>query len=145
MSGDSPVRYAGPLVAGPARSSPYPVSRLAPPHDLVDVARQIQEADAILSVKMSAELAVIADQIRLLQDRAREALEAARASAELHRATCHFKKRVGAVYHLYRKATGEAYFSMLSPGEWGERTPHPYEASYRLEPDMSFVRVDDAG
>jgi Protein of unknown function (DUF2452) len=30
---------------------------------------------------------------------------------------------------------------MLSPSEWGDRAPHEFEASYRLEPDMSFVRV----
>jgi hypothetical protein len=141
MSDDSPNRYAGPMVPGPQRSSPYPVSRLAPPHDLVDVAREIRDADAILSVKMTAELAIIADQIRALQERAREALESAKASAELHRAGCNFKKRVGAIYHLYRRPDGRPYFSMLSPAEWGEKCPHAFAGSYRLEPDMTFQRV----
>lgn len=133
--------HDGPRHEGPDRASPYPISRLAPVIGLVDVAREIQAADAILSVKMTAELSVIAEQIRALQERAKAALEAAEESARLHRATCNFKKRPGHVYHLYRKASGARYFSMLSPDEWGGRCPDAFEASYRLELDMTFKRV----
>lgn len=138
---DSLKQHDGPRHDGPDRSSPYPVSRLAPVISLVDVAREIQAADAILSVKMTAELAIIADQIRALQDRARAALEEAEESARLHRAVCSFKKRPGHVYHLYRRASGALYFSMLSPAEWGGRCPDAFEASYRLEIDMTFKKV----
>ncbi|MFO0619389.1 MAG: DUF2452 domain-containing protein [Polyangiaceae bacterium] len=135
------TRHEGPNHEGLERASPYPVSRLAPVIDLVDVAREIQAADAILSVKMTAELSIIAEQIRALQERARAALAAAEESARLHRATCSFKKRPGHVYHLYRKTSGGLYFSMLSPEEWGGRCPDAFEGSYRLEIDMTFARV----
>lgn len=123
------------------RATSYPLSRLAPAFDLVDVAREIQEADRVLGAVVGGQLELIADQIRGLQAKAREILERAELAAELHRATCHFKKRPGHVYHLYRRPPGEAYLSMLSPEEWSGTPPHPFEGSYRLELDMSWSEV----
>jgi hypothetical protein len=117
------------------------MSRLSPPHDLVDVAREIQQANAILGAVTSAKLEVLARQIRALQEQARAVLEAAQRDGELHRAACSFKKRPGHVYHLYRREDGARYLSMLSPEEWG-RAPHAYEGSYRLEADMSWTRAE---
>lgn len=142
MSDDALIRHPRGLHDGPAKSSPYPVSRLAPTHDLVDVAKQIQDADTMLGVKVGGQLEVIAEQIRSLQAKARELLDHANESAELHRALCTFKKRVGATYHLYRRGDGRRYFSLLSPEEWGAAAPHPFEGSFRLELDMTFTRVD---
>lgn len=123
-------------------ASPYPVSRIAPAFDLVDVAREIQEADRVTSAVVGGQLDVIAEQIRALQEKARAILDQARRTAELHRASCNFKKRPGAIYHLYRRPNGEAYFSMLSPADWGNAPPHPFEGSFRLEIDASFTPVD---
>jgi hypothetical protein len=140
---DEPLaRYTGARHEGPERSSPYPVSRLAPAIELVDIAREIQSADAVLAVKMTAELEIIAELMRALQARAREALEAAEASARLHRAGCAFKKRPGHVYYLYKRASGALYFSMLSPAEWGARCPDAFEGSWRLRADMTFEKID---
>ena len=126
----------------PDRAMPYPVSRLAPRFDLVDVAREIQDSDRMLGAVVGGQLDVIARQIRRLQEEAQSILERARQSADLHRASCNFKKRPGAVYHLYRRSPTDAYLSMLSPDEWGGSPPHPFEGSYRLELDLSFTRVD---
>jgi hypothetical protein len=136
---DKLVRHGGPQHLGPARTSPYPTSRLAPAHDLVDTARQIAEADRVIGTVVHAKLQVIADQIRSLQAQARHILEDARAHADLHRAQCRFQKRVGATYHLYRRPDGTAYLSMLAPAEWGGSPPHEFLGSYRLEPDMSWT------
>lgn len=136
-----PAHTPAPL-AVPDRASPYPVSRLAPAFDLVDLAREVQEADRVLGAVVGGQLDVIAEQIRALQDRARALLERAERDGRLHRATCHFKKRPGHVYHVYRRPSGELYFSMIAPSEWRGAPPHPFEGSYRLELDMSFTRVD---
>lgn len=128
---------------GEARTSPYPVSRLAPVHDLVDVARRIQEADAIVGAVASAELAQIADQIRHLQDEAQRILERTRRNLELHRARCAFVRKAGGVYHLYQRPGGELWFSMIGPDEWGSADPaRTFAGSYRLELDQSWTRVD---
>jgi len=138
---DTPKPEDGALVVAD-RASPYPVSRLAPRFDLVDVAREIQDADRLLSTVVGGQLDLIAEQIRRLQVEAQVLLERAKVSAEIHRAACHFKKKSGATYHLYRREGGAPYLSMLSPEEWGGSPPHPFEGSYRLELDMSFTRVD---
>src|SRR5689334_17000804 len=91
---------------GPAHAAPYPLTRLAPSYDLVDLAAQIQRADETLAVMTGGKLAVIAEQVEKLRQQAAALLEKARRDAELHRARCSFEKKPGGVYHLYRKADG---------------------------------------
>src|SRR5689334_25038453 len=71
---------------GPARAAPYAMSRMAPSFSLVDVAAEIEKADAMLATVTGGKLGVIADQIRHLQEQARRMLERANRDAELHRA-----------------------------------------------------------
>ncbi|MEM7158432.1 MAG: DUF2452 domain-containing protein [Myxococcota bacterium] len=142
---DALERHSGPRHPGPARSSPYPVSRLAPTHDLVDIARQIAEADQIIGTVTHGKLEVIAEQIRGLQNQARRIMDEARANASLHRARCNFQKRVGHTYHLYEKSDGSSYLSMLGPQDWGDRCPDGFAGSYRLEADMSWTPAGNAG
>jgi hypothetical protein len=134
-------KYRGKNHEGPPRTAPYPLSRLAPPHDLVGMAEQIQTADAMLGATVGAELEAIARQIRALQEQAAEALTRAQRDAELHRVTCRLRKRPGQIYHLYRSDGGELYFSLLSPADWDGAPPHTFEGSYRLEPDMRWTRA----
>lgn len=142
---DALARHGGPRHPGPAHSSPYPVSRLAPVHDLVDTARQIAEADQLIGTVVHGKLSVIAEQIRALQDQARRIMAEAQQHAALHRARCSFQKRVGHTYHLYERADGHSYFSMLGPDDWSGRPPHAFVGSYRLEPDMSWTPAGSAG
>ena len=127
---------------GPSHAAPYGLSRMAPAYDLVDVAAQIQKADETLATMTGGKLAVIAEQIALLQEQARVLLERARRDADLHRARCNFEKKPGRVYHLYRKEDDTLWFSLLGPDEWIGTQPQIFEGSYRLELDMSFTRVD---
>jgi hypothetical protein len=128
---------------GPQSTSPYPMSRLAPVHDLVDVARRIQEADAVVGAVASAELTQIADQIRRLQEEAQRVLERTKRNLELHRARCSFTRKPGGVYHLYQRPDGELWFSMIGPAEWGSEDPsREHAGTYRLELDQSWTRLD---
>ena len=129
---------------GPARAAPYALSRMAPSFSLVDVASEIEKADAMLATVTGGKLGVIADQIRHLQEQARRMLQRAQRDAELHRARCRFEKKPGGVYHLYLKDDGERWFSLMAPDEWIRPQPQTFEGSYRLEADMSFTRVDVA-
>lgn len=145
---DDRTRYDGPNHDGPASTSPYPLSRMSAPHDLVDTAREIQRADAVLAAVATDKLTQIAEQIRALQDQARVVLERARRDAELHRAECRFQKVPGQVYHLYRRArdgSEREYFSLLSPDDWRGAPPDPYVGSYRLEADASFTPAAELG
>jgi hypothetical protein len=127
---------------GPARTSPYPVSRLAPVHDLVDVAKEIASADRTIGTVVGSKLDVIARQIRTLQEEARTILDDAKRDLDLHRAECNFVKRAGGLYHLYERPNGRLYFSMLSPDDWGGAPPHPYRGTYRLEADQSWTPAE---
>ncbi len=131
----------GKIHDGPARTAPYPVSRLAAPVTLVDLAREIDRADRLLASHVEGKLAVIARQIRNLQEEAREILDKVRRDQELHRARCAFRRRVGQTYFLYRKEDGSLWFSMLSPEEWGGGLADRFEGAYRLETDMSWTPV----
>lgn len=140
---DAPPPEVDPgLYDGPARAAPYPLSRTAPAYDLVDVAAQIQKADQTLAAMTGGKLGVIAEQIGRLQEQARSVLEKARRDAELHRAPCAFEKKPGGEYHLYRRTSGELWFSRLAPDEWLTPQPQTFEGTYRLELDMSFTRLD---
>lgn len=127
---------------GPAHASPYPLSRMAPSFDLVDVAKSIQQADQTLATMTGGKLSLIADQIARLQEEARAILEKAKRDAELHRVSCAFEKKPGGVYHLYRRADGALWFSRLAPEEWVTPQAQTFEGSYLLELDQSFTRVD---
>ncbi len=140
---DKLTRDTGLKHVGPAHASPYPVSRLAPAIDIVDLARQIDQADRMLATGVNGKLEMIAEQIRYLQRRAHEILSTAQRDAELHRARCNFVKHAGKTYHLYRADDGP-YFSLLSPDDWGPRMPHQFAGSYELRPDMTWSCVREA-
>lgn len=123
--------------------SPYPVSRLAPAFELVDLAEEIAKADDLLSMQTGGKLKLLADQIRGLQEEARTLLEKTRRDQQLHRAECNFRKKPGRIYHLYKKKDQSLVFSMLSPVDWGARQPYGFEGSFRLESDMSWTEMDD--
>lgn len=129
---------------GPAHSAPYPVSRLAPGFGLVDLAREIEQADRMVSGRLGAQLEVIAEQVKALQAQARRVLEQARADQQLHHARCAFRRIPGKIYHLYEESDGSLAFSMLSPEDWGGAPPKPFRGSYRLETDLSWTPADKA-
>ncbi len=142
MSDDDSARHGAGKHRGPDHNSPYPISRLAPAFDLVDVAREIQKANELIVDVASDKLRIIAEQIQALQAQAREILADAQRDAELHRAACNFVKRPGKTYHLYRKPHGPLYFSMLSPDDWNGHPPDAFEGSFRLEVDLSWTPAD---
>jgi hypothetical protein len=140
---DDYKKYDGKLAhQGADHSAPYPVSRLAPAIELVDLAKEISQADHMLGNVATAKLRIIADQVKALQEEARSVLESVKTDQALHRAQCNFKRQPGKIYHLYRKDDESQYFSMLSPQDWGNSPPHTYVGSYRLEGDMSWTPLE---
>ena len=89
-----------------------------------------------------AKLLIIAEQVRFLQEQARKILQDTRDNQDLHNAACNFKKIPGHIYHLYKKKSGQTYFSMLSPEEWGSTFTDKYLGSFRMEQDFSWTSID---
>jgi hypothetical protein len=135
-------KYSGENVAGPAHSSPYPVSRLGATVSLVDTARAIEAASANIARRTNAQLEVIVEQMRVLQERAREIVEQAARDIDLVHVECRFRRVPGRIYHLYERPDGGRYFSMLAPEEHGFAHVG-FLGSFRFEHDESWTRLDD--
>ncbi|XP_030078399.1 uncharacterized protein C1orf50 homolog [Microcaecilia unicolor] len=116
--------------------------RVGDPSDLVALAQQVQKANEFIRANASNRLTVIAEQIRLLQEQARKVLEDAKQDADLHHVACNVVKKPGTIYHLYVRESGQRYFSILSPKEWGPSCPHQFLGSYKLQHDMSWTPYD---
>lgn len=110
--------------------------------DIVALANQISRADEAIKHNATGKLSVILEQIKHLQEQARKILAAQNQNTDFHHAACNFMKVPGKTYHLYKRPSGQTYFSMLSPDAWGGSCTHEFIGSYRLEPDQSWTPVD---
>ena len=140
---DQDQKYSGDNVRGAEHASPYPVSRLGAPVSLVDTAKLIESASAKVAMRTNAQLEVIVEQMKALQERAREIVEQASRDVDLIHAECRFQRVPGRIYHLYERADGHRFFSMLGPDEYGRAAPSGFVASFRYEHDESWTRLDE--
>jgi len=127
---------------GSDTTAPYPVSRMAPAVELIDLATEIANADQMLSLQVNNKLSLIADQIKSLQETARTILETAQRDQMLNQADCNFKKLPGKIYHLYKKPNSRHYLSLLSPRDWQGGSPHQFVGSFRFEADYSWTELE---
>ncbi|KAF7693105.1 uncharacterized protein C1orf50 homolog [Silurus meridionalis] len=123
--------------------SSYHTNRVGDPMDLVALAEHVQKGDEFIRANACNRLTVIADQIRYLQEQARKVLEDAKRDADLHHAACNVVKKPGNMYYLYTRESGQRYFSILSPKEWGPSCPHEFLGAYKLQHDMSWTPIED--
>jgi hypothetical protein len=142
MAVDGSKRDKPVIHRGADHSAPYPVSRLAPGFGLVDLAREIEQADQMVSARLGSQLQVIAEQVKALQAQAHKILAQADEDQRLHHARCAFRRIPGQTYHLYEETDGSLAFSMLSPEDWRGQPPKPFRGSYRLENDMSWAPAE---
>jgi len=141
MTMQNDIKYKGEKHLGPDHLSPYPLSRQSPSIDLVALAKEVAAADDLLTTQAAGKLQVVAEQIEILQSKARKILTETRRNQAMHRVDCGFKKRVGETYHLYSKMDESLFFSMISPEEWGKTLKErelTFHGSYRLERDRSW-------
>lgn len=122
---------------------PYGSSRLDPAISLVDRAREIQNAHEIVEGQLHGKLDLIQKQIRHLQKQALELLNETQTNLELHKIKCNFEKMAGQAIHLYKKADGLRYFSLLSPMDWQGQPPHEFLGSYTMHSDRSFQKLPE--
>ncbi|XP_006013742.1 uncharacterized protein C1orf50 homolog isoform X2 [Latimeria chalumnae] len=124
-------------------ASSYHTNHIGDPMDLVALAQQIQKSSDFVRANASNRLTVIAEQIHYLQEQARKVLEEAKRDADLHHVACNIVKKPGNIYYLYKRESGQKYFSILSPKEWGVACPHEFLGAYKLQHDMSWTPYED--
>ncbi|XP_054271084.1 uncharacterized protein C1orf50 homolog [Macrosteles quadrilineatus] len=110
--------------------------------DLLELAKEIQKADSFVQATTCNKLKVIAEQMKFLKQQAESVLLEAKRDDHLHHVACNFQKVPGKVYHLYKRDSGQQFFSIISPEEWGSSLPHEHQGSYRLEHDMSWTPAE---
>ncbi|XP_008319175.1 uncharacterized protein C1orf50 homolog [Cynoglossus semilaevis] len=123
--------------------SSYQTNRAGDPMDLVALAAQVQTGNDFVKANACNKLTVIADQIRYLQEQARKVLEDAKRDADLHGAACNIVKKPGNIYYLYQRPSGQKYFSIISPKDWGSNCPHQFVQGFKLQHDMSWTPLDE--
>ncbi|KAF6025242.1 C1orf50 [Bugula neritina] len=111
--------------------------------DLVELAQVVQRGDEGVHSAACNKLSVIADQIRYLQEQAKQVLEKAKRDSDLHHAACNIVKKPGSIYYLYERDSGQKYLSIISPQEWGSAAPRKYHGGYRLEVDRTWTPIDE--
>lgn len=132
-----------PTPGGLALVSPYHTHRVGDPLDLVALAEQVQKADEFIRANATSKLSVIAEQVQYLQEQARKVLEDAHRDADLHHIACNMVKKPGNIYYLYQRESGQRYFSIISPKEWGAGCPHDFLGAYKLQHDLSWTPYED--
>ncbi|XP_037599101.1 uncharacterized protein C1orf50 homolog isoform X2 [Cebus imitator] len=101
------------------------------------------QADDFIRANATNKLTVIAEQIQHLQEQARKILENAHRDADLHHVACNIVKKPGNIYYLYKRESGQQYFSIISPKEWGTSCPHDFLGAYKLQHDLSWTPYED--
>lgn len=114
----------------------------ADPGYLVELAKEVSLANSTIKAGACGKLEIIAQQIRFLQEQARQVLLDSSTDELINKAACNFVKKPGKVYHLYQREDGQPYLGMLSPEEWGGNPPHDFVGSYKLEYDMTFTPLE---
>ena len=136
------TKYKGENIREPHHCSPYPLSRLSPGMELVELARETSDADDALTLQATAQLRLLAEQVEELREKARKILVQTRENQELHRARCSFSRKAGQSYHLYRKKSGSLVFSMIAPDEWTSEPPFVFVGTYLLQADKTWKKID---
>lgn len=132
-----------PNPGGLALVSPYHTHRSGDPLDLVVLAEQVLKANEFIRANATNKLTVIVEQIQHLQEQARKILEDGLRDADLHHVACNIVKKPGNIYFLYRRESGQKYFSIISPTEWGTGCPHDFLGAYKLQHDFSWTPYED--
>lgn len=110
--------------------------------DLEKLIETLNQSETHVKNTAFNKLQVIGEQIKFLQKQAHEILSSATKDSELHKVPCNFVKVPGQIYHLYERKTGEQFWSMVSPSEFGRENKNEHLGSYRMEVDRSFTRAD---
>lgn len=110
--------------------------------DLETLVATLKTSEAQVKNTAYNKLDVIAEQIKFLQNQAKEILHNAAKDSHLHSIPCNFVKSPGQIYHLYERPSGEKFWSMVSPEEFGAFNKNESLGSWRLEADRSFTKVE---
>jgi hypothetical protein len=83
----------------------------------------------------------LAKQMEQLKKEAMVLIEECIVQEKLHKVEFKCKKVSGTTYYLYRRETGEEYFSLIGENEWHKEFNDEFLGSYYYDFDKTFERV----
>lgn len=104
----------------------------------IDRGRVTGLAVAAMYEQTDMQLAQIRKQVELLAEQAQEIQRRVEISERIYKVGMSFKPLIGHVYHLYKRADGSEFLSMISPAEWGISAKISFEASVKLLADHTW-------
>lgn len=110
--------------------------------DLEKLVETLKNSETHVKNTALNKLQVIGEQIKFLQQQAKDILESASTNNDLHHIPCNFVKVPGKIYHLYQRPSGDKLWSMISPEEFGASNKNEHLGSFRMEVDRSWTPVD---
>jgi len=84
------------------------------------------------------------EQIEVLVAQAQDLHDRIGISEMIYKADCGFKPMINQTYYLYEKEAEKWIMSMVSPSEWGKRSPYVYIATVELFADHTWQVLDSA-
>lgn len=88
------------------------------------------------------QLTQIKKQVELLIAQAQQIHDRIQISESIYTAECRFKPNIGQTYYLYIKQNGGKVLSLISPAEWGGRSPFLFEAKVKLLADHTWDVIE---
>ena len=88
-------------------------------------------------------LSQIKEQVELLISQAQKIHDRITFSEQIYEAKCSFEPAIDNVYHLYKRASGESFLSMIAPDEWHDNSELIHICSARLMADHTWELVQD--
>lgn len=99
------------------------------------------QALSAMEEQTNMQLTQIRQQIELLAIQAKEIQKRKELSMLIYDSKISFVPVIGQVYHLYEAADGSHLISMISPKEWGKKSPYKFIASVVLLADHTWKEV----
>jgi hypothetical protein len=99
------------------------------------------QALSAMEEQTNMQLTQIRQQIELLAIQAKEIQKRKELSMIIYDSKISFAPVIGQIYYLYEKEDGAHLISMISPREWGKRSPYKFVAVVKLLADHTWKEV----
>lgn len=95
-------------------------------------------AVAAMYEQTDMQLDQIRKQVELLAAQAQEIQRRVEISERIYKVGMNFKPLIGHIYHLYTRADGSEFLSMVAPQEWGRSAKSEFQATVKLLADHTW-------
>jgi hypothetical protein len=125
-------------VTATPHSLPYPHTVGSAVIKPIDRGKVTGLAVAAMYEQTEMQLDQIRKQVELLAAQAQEIQRRVEISERIYQVGMNFKPLIGHVYHLYSRADGSEFLSMVAPAEWGRSAKIEFQASVKLLADHTW-------